>query len=76
MKRIESFLSARLFLVPQIVGDRIYFISNLNGRNSLYVMDRGGSVPEPLLPPDIAQQVFSLPVNQISEPIEEMAITI
>jgi pimeloyl-ACP methyl ester carboxylesterase len=56
MKRIESFLSARLFLVPQIVGDRIYFISNLNGRNSLYVMDRGGSVPEPLLPPDIALQ--------------------
>ena len=56
MKRIESFLSARLFLVPQLVGDRIYFISNLNGRNSLYVMDRGGSVPEPLLPPDIALQ--------------------
>ena len=56
MKRIESFLSARLFLVPQLVGNRIYFISNLNGRNSLYVMDRGGSVPEPLLPPDIALQ--------------------
>ena len=56
MKRIESFLSARLFLVPQLVGDRIYFVSNLNGRNSLYVMDRGGSVPEPLLPPDIAMQ--------------------
>ncbi len=56
MKRIESFLSARLFLVPQLVDDRIYFISNLNGRNSLYVMDRGGSVPEPLLPPDIALQ--------------------
>ncbi len=56
MKRIESFLSARLFLVPQIVGDRLYFISNLNGRNSLYVMDRGGSVPEPLLPPNLALQ--------------------
>lgn len=56
MKRIESFLSARLFLVPQLVGDRLYFISNLNGRNSLYAMDRGGSVPEPLLPPDIALQ--------------------
>ncbi|WP_420643967.1 prolyl oligopeptidase family serine peptidase [Candidatus Leptofilum sp.] len=56
MKRIESFLSARLFLVPQLVEDRIYFISNLSGRNSLYVMDRGGSVPEPLLPPDIALQ--------------------
>ncbi|MCP4416670.1 MAG: S9 family peptidase [Chloroflexi bacterium] len=56
MAKIESFLSARLFLVPQLVGDRIYFISNLNGRNSLYVMDKGGSVPEPLLPPDIALQ--------------------
>lgn len=54
--RIESLLSARLFLVPQIVGDRIYFISNLSGRNSLYVMDHGGSVPEPLLPPHIALQ--------------------
>ncbi len=56
MSRIESFLSARLFLVPQVVGDRIYFVSNLSGRNSLYVMDKGGSVPEPLLPPNIALQ--------------------
>jgi len=54
--RIESLLSARLFLVPQIVGDRIYFISNLSGRNSLYATDHGGSVPEPLLPPHIALQ--------------------
>src|SRR5574341_1998007 len=57
MIRIESLLSARLFLVPQIVaGDRIFFISNLSGRLSLYVMDHGGSVPEPLLPPHIALQ--------------------
>lgn len=56
MARIESLLSARLFLVPQLVGDRIYFISNINGRNSLYAMDYGGSVPEPLLPPHIALQ--------------------
>lgn len=56
MIRIESFLAARLFLVPQLVGNRIFFISNLNGRNSLYVMDEGGSVPEPLLPPHIALQ--------------------
>lgn len=53
---IESLLSARLFLRPQVVGDYIYFISNLNGRNSLYRMKTGGSVPEPLLPPDIALQ--------------------
>ncbi len=56
MARIESLLSARLFLVPQLVEDRIYFISNINGRNSLYAMNYGGSVPEPLLPPHIALQ--------------------
>ena len=38
------------------MGDRLYFISNLSGRMSLYAMDKGGSVPEPLLPPDIALQ--------------------
>ena len=54
--RIESLLSARLFLVPQVVGDRLYFISNLSGRNSLYAMKLGGSVPQPLLPPHIALQ--------------------
>lgn len=56
MARIESFLSARMFLAPQLVGDRIYFISNLSGRLSLYVMDYGGSIPEPLLPPGISLQ--------------------
>lgn len=56
MYRIESLLSARLFIQPQIAGGRIYFISNLSGRLSLYVMDRGGSIPEPLLPPEIALQ--------------------
>jgi hypothetical protein len=54
--RIESMLSARLFLSPQLVGDRIYFLSDLSGRISLYAMDKAGSVPEPLLPPDIALQ--------------------
>jgi len=56
MYRIEALLSARLFLRPEIVGDRIYFLSNLSGHNSLYVMDYGGSVPEPLLPPNIVLQ--------------------
>ena len=56
MYRIESLLAARQFVVPQLVGDRIYFISNLSGHMSLYVMDHGGSVPEPLLPPHIALQ--------------------
>jgi len=51
--RIESLLSARLFIAPQLVGKRIIFESNLSGHISLYGMDHGGSVPEPLLPPDI-----------------------
>src|SRR3954469_23316482 len=54
--RIESLLSARLFLAPQLWDDRIFFISNISGHFSLYAMDYGGSVPEPLLPPDIALQ--------------------
>src|SRR5947209_300634 len=54
--KIESLLSSRLFLAPQLVGDRLFFISNLAGALSLYVMDREGSVPEPLFPPDIALQ--------------------
>lgn len=56
MARIESLLSARLFLRPRQVGDRLYFLSNLSGRLSLYAMDEEGSVPEPLLPADIALQ--------------------
>lgn len=52
--KVESLLAARLFLSPQLVGDRIYFLSNMSGRLSLYAMDRAGSVSEPLLPPDIA----------------------
>jgi len=56
MVRIEALLSARLFLRPEISGEEIYFISNLSGHNSLYKMVRGGSVPEPLLPPNIVLQ--------------------
>jgi dipeptidyl aminopeptidase/acylaminoacyl peptidase len=56
MFRIESLLSARLFVAPQWVGERIYFVSNLSGRLSLYTMRDSGSVPEPLLPPDITLQ--------------------
>jgi pimeloyl-ACP methyl ester carboxylesterase len=56
MAQIESLLAARLFLAPQRVGERVYFVSNLSGRLSLYVMDANGSVPEPLLPPELALQ--------------------
>ncbi len=54
--RVESLMSARLFVVPQFAEERIYFLSNISGRLSLYAMFYGGSVPEPLLPPDIALQ--------------------
>ena len=54
--RIESLLSARLFIFPQLVDDLIYFLSNLSGHLSLYRMNYGGSVPEPLLPSNIALQ--------------------
>jgi dipeptidyl aminopeptidase/acylaminoacyl peptidase len=54
--RIESLLSARLFVEPQLANDRITFVSNLSGRLSLYAMDASGGVPEPLLPPQIALQ--------------------
>jgi len=54
--RIESLLSARIFVEPQLADDRLTFVSNLSGRLSLYAMDASGGVPEPLLPPQIALQ--------------------
>ena len=54
--RIESLLSARLFVQPQLVDDRLFFVSNLSGQLSLYAMDASGGVPEPLIPPRIALQ--------------------
>jgi pimeloyl-ACP methyl ester carboxylesterase len=54
MFRIESLLSARSFISPVLVEDKLYFISNLSGHYSLYRMNYGGSVPEPLLPAHIA----------------------
>ncbi|MFN8435462.1 MAG: prolyl oligopeptidase family serine peptidase [Anaerolineales bacterium] len=54
--RIESLMSARLFVAPQYADERVYFLSNLSGHLSLYAMYHGGSVPEPLLPPNIALQ--------------------
>jgi pimeloyl-ACP methyl ester carboxylesterase len=54
--RIESLLSARLFLEPQLAGETLYFASNLSGQLSLYAMHVDGEVPRPLLPPRIALQ--------------------
>jgi dienelactone hydrolase len=53
-QRVRNLLAARRFLSPQLVGDRIYFISDLSGRLSLWAMDAGGSVPEQLLPDEVA----------------------
>jgi dipeptidyl aminopeptidase/acylaminoacyl peptidase len=55
-ERIESLLSARLFVEPQLAGDTLTFLSNLSGHLSLYSMDVAGGVPDPLLPPRIALQ--------------------
>jgi pimeloyl-ACP methyl ester carboxylesterase len=54
--RIESLLSARLFVEPQLVDGTLTFVSNLSGHLSLYAMDVAGGVPQPLLPPRIALQ--------------------
>jgi dipeptidyl aminopeptidase/acylaminoacyl peptidase len=54
--RIESLLSARLFLEPQLADGRLTFLSNLSGQLSLYSMDIASGVPNPLLPPRIALQ--------------------
>jgi dipeptidyl aminopeptidase/acylaminoacyl peptidase len=63
-KRIESLLSARLFLEPQLFGDTLYFLSNLSGHLSLYSMDVAGGVPQPLLPAQIALQNPELIVRE------------
>jgi pimeloyl-ACP methyl ester carboxylesterase len=54
--RIESLLAARIFVQPELARDRVYFVSNLSGRLSLYAMDAAGGVPTPLLPPRLALQ--------------------
>ena len=51
---VESLLSPRLFLNPELAGEHLYFVSDLSGRMSLYRICRGGSVPEPLIPGGIA----------------------
>jgi pimeloyl-ACP methyl ester carboxylesterase len=56
VRRIESLLSARLHVEPQLAGDSLVFVSNLSGHLSLYAMDVAGGMPQPLLPPQIALQ--------------------
>lgn len=53
---IESLLSARLLLSPQLAEGKLYFLSDMSGLISLYRMDQNGSLPEPLLPAGLALQ--------------------
>ena len=53
---IQSLLSARLLLSPQLAKGRVYFLSDSSGVMSLYAMDDEGSIPEPLLPAGLALQ--------------------
>lgn len=67
--RIESLLSARLFVEPQLADDRIFVVSNLSGHLSLYAMDAAGGVPEPLLPPQIEGRGPRCPEARQSRPL-------
>jgi len=53
---IQSLLSARLLLSPQLSKGRVYFLSDMSGVISLYAMNQDGSIPEPLLPAGLALQ--------------------
>ncbi len=53
---IQSLLSARLMLAPQLSKGRVYFLSDMSGVISLYAIDKNGSLPEPLLPAGLALQ--------------------
>jgi len=53
---IQSLLSARLLLSPQLAEGKVYFLSDMSGVISLYAMDEKGSLPEPLLPAGLALQ--------------------
>ncbi len=54
---IESMLTTRLFLSPQLSNGKIYFISDMGGAGmSLYSMDAKGKIPQPLLPKGISLQ--------------------
>ena len=53
---IQSLLSARLLLSPQLAEGRVYFLSDMSGVISLYAMDQDGSMPEPRLPAGLALQ--------------------
>ncbi len=53
---VETLLSARQLVSPQLAGDYVYFVSDMSGMMSLYRMKKTGSFPERLLPAGLAIQ--------------------
>ena len=53
---IESLLSAKQLLNPQVYENSIYFLANFSGKYSLWKMERSGSLPVMLIPENIALQ--------------------
>lgn len=53
---VESMLSAQQLVSPQILGDYVYFVSDMSGMMSLYRMRKTGGFPERLLPAGLAIQ--------------------
>ena len=53
---IESLLSARQLVAPEISGDKVFFIANFAGSYGLYTMPKTGGVPVPLIPEGTALQ--------------------
>ena len=53
---LESLLTARRLVSPQLVNGYVYFLSDMGGAISLYRMTHEGSLPEPLLPSGLALQ--------------------
>jgi fermentation-respiration switch protein FrsA (DUF1100 family) len=53
---LESLLSARRLVAPQLVDQYEYFLSDMSGVFSLYRMKKDGGFPEPLLPSGLALQ--------------------
>ncbi|GEM_PF-120833 len=51
---IQSLLSARMLVSPQLALGKVYFLSDMSGVLSLYSMDETGSLPQPLLPAGLA----------------------
>ncbi|NNL14222.1 MAG: alpha/beta fold hydrolase [Acidimicrobiia bacterium] len=51
---VESLLAAKLYLSPQIAGDKLYFVSNRTGHMSLFAMPLDGGETVQLVPEDLA----------------------